>query len=65
VVFSRLEQNARVIKIRVFVIDPKLYYDVQNNLNLAVLEILEKEEIDHLHIELEKEIEDYKKMKEV
>ncbi|NEO96418.1 MAG: mechanosensitive ion channel, partial [Moorea sp. SIO3G5] len=56
VVFSRLEQNARVIKIRVFVIDTKLYYDVQNNLNLAVLEILENEEIDQLHVSLRKEL---------
>ncbi len=56
VVFSRLEQNARVIKIRVFVIEPKLYYDVQNNLNLAVLEILEQEEIDQLYVSLRKEL---------
>ncbi|AOY79434.1 mechanosensitive ion channel [Moorena producens JHB] len=56
VVFSRLEQNARVIKIRVFVIEPKLYYDVQSNLNLAVLEILEQEEINQLHVYLRKEL---------
>ncbi|NEO14550.1 MAG: mechanosensitive ion channel [Moorea sp. SIO3F7] len=56
VVFSRLEQNARVIKIRVFVIEPKLYYDVQSNLNLAVLEILENEEINQLHVSLRKEL---------
>ncbi|NES20517.1 MAG: mechanosensitive ion channel [Symploca sp. SIO3E6] len=56
VVFSRLEQNARVIKIRVFVIDPKLYYDVQSNLNLAILEILEAEEINQLHVSLNKEL---------
>ncbi|NEQ18345.1 MAG: mechanosensitive ion channel, partial [Moorea sp. SIO3E2] len=56
VVFSRLEQNARVIKIRVFVIEPKLYYDVQSNLNLAVLEILENEEINQLHVYLRKEL---------
>ncbi|NET65493.1 MAG: mechanosensitive ion channel [Moorea sp. SIO1G6] len=56
VVFSSLEQNARVIKIRVFVIEPKLYYDVQSNLNLAVLEILEQEEIDQLYVSLRKEL---------
>ncbi|AOW98963.1 mechanosensitive ion channel protein MscS [Moorena producens PAL-8-15-08-1] len=56
VVFSRLEQNARVIKIRVFVIEPKLYYDVQSNLNLAILEILENEEINQLHVYMRKEL---------
>ena len=56
VVFSRLEQNSRVIKIRVFVIEPKLYYDVQSNLNLAVLEILENEEINQLYVSLRKEL---------
>ncbi|NEP99799.1 mechanosensitive ion channel domain-containing protein [Moorena sp. SIO3F7] len=63
VVFSKIEENARVIMIRVFVIDPDLYYDANQGLNIAILEILEKEEIDHLHIELEKQLEDYKQMK--
>ena len=63
VLFSHIEENARVIMIRVFVIDPDLYVDALQDLNIAILEILEKEEIDHLHIELEKQIEDYKKMK--
>ncbi|NET57384.1 MAG: mechanosensitive ion channel [Symploca sp. SIO2E6] len=56
VVFSSLEQNARVIKIRVFVIEPTLYYDVQSNLNLVILEILEEEEINQLHVLLRKEL---------
>ncbi|NEO01001.1 MAG: mechanosensitive ion channel protein MscS, partial [Moorea sp. SIO3I7] len=51
------------IMIRVFVIDPDLYYDANQGLNIAILEILEKEEIDHLHIELEKQLQDYKQRK--
>ncbi|NEO91188.1 MAG: mechanosensitive ion channel [Moorea sp. SIO3G5] len=64
VLFSHIEQNARVIIVRVFVIDPNLYFAAQQNLNLAILEILEKEEIDHLHVELEKQLQDYKQLKE-
>ncbi|NEQ83458.1 MAG: mechanosensitive ion channel [Moorea sp. SIO2I5] len=63
VLFSHIEENARVIMIRVFVIDPKLYTPAQQSLNIAILEILEKEEIDHLHIELEKQLQDYKQSK--
>ncbi|AOW98965.1 mechanosensitive ion channel protein MscS [Moorena producens PAL-8-15-08-1] len=63
VLFSHIEENARVIMLRVFVIDPDLYVDALQDLNIAILEILEKEEIDHLHIELEKQLEDYKQMK--
>ncbi|NEO66234.1 MAG: mechanosensitive ion channel, partial [Moorea sp. SIO4G2] len=63
VLFSKIEENARVIIVRVFVIDPNLYYAAQQDLNIAILEILQKEEIDHLHIELEKQLQDYKQMK--
>ncbi|NEO78939.1 mechanosensitive ion channel domain-containing protein [Moorena sp. SIO4G3] len=63
VLFSHIEENARVIMIRVFVIEPDLYFDALQNLNISILEILEKEEIDHLHIELEKQLEDYKQRK--
>ncbi|AOW98967.1 mechanosensitive ion channel protein MscS [Moorena producens PAL-8-15-08-1] len=63
VVFSKIEENARVIMLRVFVIDTKLYHSAKQDLNIAILEILEKEQIDHLHIELEKQLEDYKQMK--
>ncbi|NEO73921.1 mechanosensitive ion channel domain-containing protein [Moorena sp. SIO3H5] len=63
VLFSHIEDNARVIKIIVYVIDLNLYSAAQQTLNISILEILEKEEIDHLHIELEKQIEDYKNMK--
>ncbi|WP_424097271.1 mechanosensitive ion channel domain-containing protein [Moorena producens] len=63
VLFSHIEDNARVIKIIVYVIDINLYTTAQQTLNLALLEILEKEEIEHLHIELEKQLEDYKQRK--
>ncbi|WP_293070336.1 MULTISPECIES: hypothetical protein [unclassified Moorena] len=64
VLFSHIEENARVIIVRVFVIDPNLYFAAQQNLNLALLQILEKEEIDHLHVELEKQLQDYKQLKQ-
>ncbi|AOY79436.2 mechanosensitive ion channel [Moorena producens JHB] len=63
VLFSHIEENARVIMIRVFVIEPDLYFDALNDLNIGILEILEKEEIEHLHVELEKQLEDYKHRK--
>ena len=58
--FSRIERNARVIEIRGFVNDTNLYYDVEKGLNLAILEILEKEGIDSLYVELETTPEKYK-----
>jgi len=63
VLFSHIEENARVILITVYVIDINLYNTAQQSLNIALLEILEKEEINHLHIELEKQIQDYKQIK--
>ncbi|NEP52332.1 MAG: mechanosensitive ion channel [Moorea sp. SIO3C2] len=64
VLFSHIEENARVIIVRVFVIDPNLYSSAQQDLNLTLLQILEKEEIAHLHVELEKQLQDYKQVKE-
>ncbi|NEO71351.1 mechanosensitive ion channel domain-containing protein [Moorena sp. SIO3H5] len=64
VLFSHIEENARVIIIRVFVTDPNLYFAAQQTLNLALLEILEKEEIDHLHVDLQKQLQDYKQLNE-
>ena len=46
--FSELEQNSRVIKIRVFANtngNPRLYFDTIEKLNLAILTLLEKEQI--------------------
>jgi MscS family membrane protein len=58
--FSRIENNARVINIVAFVNDDKLYYDAEKNLNLAILEILEKESIDFLYVDLRTDPEKYK-----
>ncbi|NEQ11659.1 MAG: mechanosensitive ion channel [Moorea sp. SIO2B7] len=62
VLLSSIEENARVILVRAFGIDKNLYYAAMNDLNIAILEILQKQEIDHLHIELKKDIKDYKQL---
>lgn len=59
--FTNIEENARVIKIRAFVENRNLYFVNEEKLNLAVLEILEQEGIDALHIDLRTEPESYKK----
>jgi MscS family membrane protein len=46
--FSELNQNSRIIKIRVFANtngNPKLYFDTIEKVNLAILTLLEKEQI--------------------
>ncbi|MEG4346059.1 mechanosensitive ion channel [Microcoleus sp. A003_D6] len=56
---DRFEQNARVINIRVFNNNLDLYFDACENLNVATLALLEKEEIDTLHVEFRTYIERY------
>jgi MscS family membrane protein len=58
--FSQIENNARVIKVIAFVNDDKLYFDAERNLNLAILELLEREGIDFLMLEMETTPEKYK-----
>ena len=58
--FSHVENNARVIKIVAFVNDDNLYFDAEKNLNLAILELLEKEGIDFLYVDLRTDPENYK-----
>lgn len=58
--FTGIEQNARVIQIMAFVTDANLYFDIEKGLNIAILEILEQEGIDSLHVELETSPEKYK-----
>lgn len=58
--FSKIEKNARVIKVVAFVNDENLYFDAERNLNLAILEILEREGIDCLCVELRTEPEKFK-----
>ncbi|AOW98968.1 mechanosensitive ion channel protein MscS [Moorena producens PAL-8-15-08-1] len=64
VLLTSIEENARVILVRAFCLDRKLYFAAMNDLNIAILEILQKEEIDHLHVYLRKELQDYKQLKE-
>jgi MscS family membrane protein len=61
---SNIENNARVIKIVVFVNDENLYFDAEKNLNLAILEILENEGIDFLYVDLRTEPEKFKQQSE-
>jgi MscS family membrane protein len=42
-----------------FVNDDNLYFEAEKNLNLAILELLEQEGIDFLHIELRTDPEKY------
>ncbi|MEM7594536.1 MAG: mechanosensitive ion channel domain-containing protein [Cyanobacteria bacterium P01_A01_bin.83] len=59
--FTHIEENARVIAIRAFVEDQKLYFVNEEKLNLAVLRVLEQEGIDTLYVHLRTEPESYKK----
>jgi MscS family membrane protein len=51
--FSKIESNARVIEVLAFVNDEKLYFTVERQLNLAILELLEHEGIDFLSVQLQ------------
>ncbi|MDJ0616736.1 MAG: mechanosensitive ion channel [Calothrix sp. MO_192.B10] len=57
--FSSIEENARVIKMKLFVNDDNIYFDVEKQLNLSILELLEKEGIDSLHVLLRTDPEKY------
>ncbi|HEY9296226.1 MAG TPA: mechanosensitive ion channel protein MscS, partial [Phormidium sp.] len=60
VLLDRLEQNARIINIRAFNNNLDLYLDACQELNLAILALLEKEGIDTLHLEFRTYLESYK-----
>ncbi|MGK7941481.1 MAG: mechanosensitive ion channel family protein [Crocosphaera sp.] len=51
--FKKIEQNARVIEIRAHVTSLSFYFAAERKLNLAILDLLEREGIDCLYIELE------------
>lgn len=51
--FVNMEMNARVLEIKAKVNDANLYFEAEKNLNLAILELLEQEGIDFLHVRLE------------
>jgi MscS family membrane protein len=59
--FKQIEDNARIIEMMAFVNDDNLYFEAEKNLNLAILELLEQEGIDFLHIELRTDPENYQK----
>ena len=57
---DRLEQNARVINIRVFSNNIDFYENSCEQLNINILSLLEKEGIDTLHLEFRTYLESYK-----
>lgn len=59
--FKQIEKNDSVIEIMTFVNDANFYFSAEKNLNLAILELLEQEGIDFLHVELRTEPEKYKR----
>jgi len=50
--FDGIDGNARVINMRMFANDFCLYYDTYSKLNLAILEILEQENVNTLYVQL-------------
>jgi MscS family membrane protein len=58
--FKNIENNARVIEVIAFVNDDNLYFEAEKKLNLSILDLLEQEGIDFLHVELRTEPEKYK-----
>ncbi len=57
--FSKIEFNARVIEILAFVNDEKIYFKAEKQLNLAILELLEREGIDFLSVQLQIDTDGY------
>ena len=60
--FVKIENNARVLQFKVQVNDGNLYYDAEENINLAILEILEQEGIDFFHVRIETSPEKFKEL---
>ncbi len=54
--FSKIEQNARTIEITIFAKDRLSYFEAETQLNIAILELLEREEIDFLSVQLTTEL---------
>jgi MscS family membrane protein len=51
--FKKIEQNARIIEVMAYVNDDNLYFEAEKQLNLAVLEVFEREGLDFLTFEVE------------
>ena len=62
--FKKIEQNARIIEIRAYVNDISLYFAAEKKLNLGILELLERENIDSLYIKLETDPEQNKRLQQ-
>jgi MscS family membrane protein len=61
--FSRIEENGRIIEVMAFVKDRESYFDGETKLNIAILALLEREDIDLFSINLGIESERFKMMK--
>lgn len=62
--FVNIEQNARVIQIMAMVNDDNLYFDAERDLNLGILELLEQEGIDFLHVRIETSPDKFKQLEQ-
>ena len=62
--FVNIENNARVIQFKGKVNDANLYFDAERNLNLAILELLEQEGIDFLHVRIETSPDKFKQLEQ-
>jgi MscS family membrane protein len=51
--FSKIELNVRTIEVLAFVSEEKLYFKAEKQLNLAILELLEKEGVNPFSVHLE------------
>jgi MscS family membrane protein len=60
--FSKIEQNARTIEITVFAKDRASYFNAETQVNIAILELLERQNIDFLSVHLNTELDKYKIM---
>ena len=53
--FSKIELNVRTIEVLAFVSEEKLYFKAEKQLNLAILELLEHEDVNPFSVKLEVE----------
>jgi MscS family membrane protein len=63
--FSKMEQNARTIQITAFTKDRSNYFNAETQLNIAILQLLERENIDFLSVQLTMELDRYKVMESI
>ncbi len=63
--FSKIEQNGRTIQITAFAKDRGSYFNAETQLNIAILQLLERENIDFLSVNLSMELDKYKVMEPI